>query len=382
MTAEGDRTGTAQRPIRVLDFGQVMAGPLCGRLMADIGAEVIKIETPEGDSMRGRPPLRDGHSAYFGTLNAGKRSVVLDLKTEEGRREAFELCRSADVVVENFRPGVMARLGLGWDALSEVNPRLVYCAISGFGQQGEGAKRPAYAPMIHAASGLDLALMSFSPGADRPAPTGMFYADVLAAIYAWGAIQTALFERERSGRGQQVDVALMDSLVSMMIYECQEAQFPQERKRHVYIPVKTLDGFVVVVPLSAKNYAAMVEVLGRPEWAADPRFATPAGREANWAEIMAHVEGWTAARSSEDCERTFMEAGVPCSRYRSLAETLADPVSQERGLMGEVEDGAGSYGVPNPPFRMSRTDARVRRRIPALGEGTLEFLGPLRAGAD
>ncbi|MCW1935004.1 CaiB/BaiF CoA transferase family protein [Pararhodobacter zhoushanensis] len=364
-------------PIRVLDFGQVMAGPLAGRLMADVGAEVIKIETPEGDSMRGRPPLRDGHSAYFGTLNAGKRSVVLDLKTDEGRRDAFALALTADVVIENFRPGVMARLGLGYEALSAANPRLIYCAISGFGQQGEGAKRPAYAPMIHAASGLDLALMDFSPGAERPAPTGMFYADVMAAVYAWGAIQTALFERERTGKGQSVDVALMDSLISMMIYEVQEAQFPQARKRHVYIPVKTSDGFVIVVPLSGKNFAAMLSVLGAPEWGDDPRFATPAGREANWAEIMRHVEGWTASRSSDACEQLFMAAGVPCSRYRTVSEALADPVSVERGIVGTVEDGAGTFSVPNPPFRLSQTDAQVRRMIPALGEGTAEILGAL-----
>ncbi|MCC0077064.1 MAG: CoA transferase [Rhodobacter sp.] len=373
---------SARRPIRVLDFGQVMAGPLAGRLMADVGAEVIKIETPEGDTMRSRPPLRDGHSAYFGTLNAGKRSVVLDLKTEAGRRDAFELARSADVVLENFRPGVMARLGLGYEALSAANPRLIYCAISGFGQQGEGAKRPAYAPMIHAASGLDLALMDFVPGAERPAPTGMFFADVLAAVYAWGAVQTALFERERTGQGQLVDVALMDSLISMMIYECQEAQFPQARKRHVYIPVKTADGFVIVVPLSGKNYAAMLDVLGAPDWGGDPRFATPAGREANWAEIMRHVEVWTVQRSSEECERRFMAAGVPCSRYRTVAEALADPVSVERGIVGTVEDSAGPFGVPNPPFRMSLTEAHVRRVIPALGEGTAEILGALRVGDD
>lgn len=370
------------RPIRVLDFGQVMAGPLAGRLMADVGAEVIKIETPEGDAMRGRPPLRDGHSAYFGTLNAGKRSVVLDLKTEAGRRYAFALAKTADVVLENFRPGVMARLGLGYEALSAVNPGLIYCAISGFGQQGEGAKRPAYAPMIHAASGLDLALMDFSPGAERPAPTGMFFADVLAAVYAWGAVQTALFERERTGQGQIVDVALMDSLISMMIYECQEAQFPQARKRHVYIPVRTSDGFVIVVPLSGKNFAAMLKVLGDPDWGRDPRFVTPAGREAHWAEIMGRVEGWTETRSSATCERLFMAAGVPCSRYRTVSEALADPVSVERGIMGEVEDGAGSFSVPNPPFRLSVTGAHVRRNIPALGEGTEEILGALRVRND
>ncbi|MCB1395307.1 MAG: CoA transferase, partial [Rhodobacteraceae bacterium] len=246
----------------------------------------------------------------------------------------------------------------------------------------EGAKRPAYAPMIHAASGLDLALMDFVPGAERPAPTGMFFADVLAAVYAWGAVQTALFERERTGQGQLVDVALMDSLISMMIYECQEAQFPQARKRHVYIPVKTADGFVIVVPLSGKNYAAMLDVLGAPDWGGDPRFATPAGREANWAEIMRHVEVWTVQRSSEECERRFMAAGVPCSRYRTVAEALADPVSVERGIVGTVEDSAGPFGVPNPPFRMSLTEAHVRRVIPALGEGTAEILGALRVGDD
>lgn len=367
-------TAQTEQPIRVLDFGQVMAGPLCARLMADVGAEVIKIEAPEGDTMRNRPPLRSGYSAYFGALNAGKRSVVLDLKADRGREQAFRLARQADVIVENYRPGVMDRLGLGYERLSAINPRLIYCAISGFGQTGAGARKPAYAPMIHAASGLDLALMAFLPGSEKPAPTGMFFADVLAAVYAWGAIQTALYQRERSGRGQQIDVALMDSLLSMMIYECQEVQFPQQRKRHVYVPVRASDGFVVVVPLSGRNFSAMLTVLGNPDWGADPRFTTAAAREAHWAELMQHVETWTASRPAAECETLMMQAGVPCSRYRSVADALADPVAQERGVMGTVEDGAGSFKVPNPPFRMSLTNTGVRRRIPDLGEGTLEFL--------
>lgn len=371
-------SGADRASVRVVDFSQVMAGPFCTRLLADVGAEVIKVEPPEGDAMRGRPPLRQGHSAYFGTLNAGKRSVVLDLKTDAGKRDAFALAGSADVVVENFRPGVMARLGLGWEALSAANGRLIYCAISGFGQSGQAARRPAYAPMIHAASGHDLALMDFAPGLQRPAPTGMFYADVLAGVYAWGAIQTALLERERTGSGQLVDVALMDSLLSMMVYECQEAQFPQERKRHVYTPLKTADGFVMAVPLSSKNFAAAVALLGNPEWGDDPRFQTPAGREANWAEIMRHMESWTAERSGEECERLFMEAGVPCSRYRSVPEVLQDPATIERQVMGMVEDGAGTFSAPNPPFRMSLTEAHVRPRIPGLGEATSEIMTRLR----
>lgn len=367
-------SAAARKPVRVVDFSQVMAGPFCTRLLADVGAEVVKIEPPEGDAMRTRPPLRDGHSAYFGTLNAGKRSVVLDLKSEHGRRDAFTLACRADVVVENFRPGVMARLGIGWKALSAANPRLIYCAISGFGQSGAASTRAAYAPMIHAASGHDLALMNFSPELGRPAPTGMFYADVLAGVYAWGAIQTALLERERSGLGQLVDVGLMDSLLAMMVYECQEAQFPQPRKRHVYTPLKAADGFVMAVPLSGKNFASMVKLLGNPEWGSDPRFQTAAGREANWAEMMRHVETWTSLRSAEECERIFTEAGVPCSRYRSVGEVMADPATIERQIMGEVQDGAGTFLAPNPPFRMSRTEARVRRRVPDLGEATEEML--------
>ena len=299
---------------------------------------------------------------------------MLNLKTEEGRRDAFRLARNADVVVENFRPGVMARLGLGWDALSEANPALVYCSISGFGQEGASASRPAYAPIIHAASGLDLALMEFQPGAERPAPTAMFHADVLAGVYAWGAIQTALLARSQTGRGQHIDVALMDSLLSMMVYECQEAQFPQNRKRHVYTPVKTLDGFVMVVPLSDKNFAAMLSVIGDPAWGGNPIFATHALREANWAELMAHVEGWTVTRTAETCELLFNDAGVPCSRYRTVAEALEDPISKARGVLGTVQDAAGSFGAPNPPFRMSQSPAVVGRKIPALGEANPEML--------
>ena len=375
-------TAEASAGVRVVDFTQVMAGPFCTRLMADIGAEVIKIEPPGGDAMRGRPPLRGGHSTYFGTLNAGKRSVVLDLKTEAGRKAAFRLAATADVVVENFRPGVMERLGLGWPALSGAQPGLVYCSISGFGQEGEASTRPAYAPMIHATSGLDLALMSFSPGSDRPAPTGMFYADVLAGVYAWGAIQTALLERTRTHRGQRIDVALLDSLLSMMVHECQTAQFPQKTPRHLYIPVKARDGFIMVVPLSDKNFAALLQVLDGPSWGGDPLFATSAGREANWAALMRHVEAWTCELGAEECERRFLAAGVPCARYRTVAEAMADPATRERGVMGTVEDAAGRFETPNPPFRMSVTRPHVRPGIPPLGEATDEILGAIPSTED
>ncbi|WP_127600712.1 CaiB/BaiF CoA transferase family protein [Nitratireductor alexandrii] len=368
-------TDAPKAPFRVIDFSQVMAGPFCTRLLADVGAEVIKVEPEGGESMRGRPPVRDGASSYFGALNAGKRSVTLDLKSEQGLARARALIASADVVVENFRPGVMARLGLGWDRLSELNPRLVYCAISGFGQSGAAATRPAYAPMIHAASGFDLTLMGFDPPANRPAPTGMFFADVLAGVFAWGAIQAALLERERSGLGQLVDVALMDCILSMMVYEVQEVQFPQANPRHVYVPVKTIDGFIVTVPLSDKNFQGLRTMLGDPDWAKDPIYATAVGRQTHWAEMMVEIEAWTRSRSGDDCVAALMAAGVPTSRYRTVAEALTSDEARERGILAPVSDASGEFKVPNPPFKFSRSRAHVGNRVPEVGEGNDEFFG-------
>lgn len=234
--------------IRVVDFTSMIAGPYCTRLLADCGAEVLKVEEPHGDHMRSRPPLRDGHSAYFGHLNAGKKSVALDLKSEEGRDSARLLVAASDVVVENFRPGVMKRLGLDHASLAVAKPDLIYCAISGFGQTGPRAGQPAYAPVVHAASGFDHTQFTYQDGQDKPVKTGIFVADVLAAVYAFGAIQTALIGRLRHGNGQFIDVALMDSMINLLVFECQEAQFPSKGRRPLYVPMRASDGFVIVAP--------------------------------------------------------------------------------------------------------------------------------------
>ncbi len=173
--------------IRVLDFTAMIAGPHCARLMADLGAEVIKIEGLEGDLIRARPPLRDGNSTYFGALNCGKKSIAIDLKTKAAKTIIHDLAKLSDVVVENFRPGVMARLGFDYATLAEHNPKLVYCSISGYGQPGPGATRAAYAPIVHAASGYDAANLSYQVQQDTPASTGIFVADILSGAYAFGA---------------------------------------------------------------------------------------------------------------------------------------------------------------------------------------------------
>lgn len=260
--------------IRVVDFTIVMSGPLCTRMLADAGADVVKVEAPDADAVRQRPPMRSGISTYYASLNCGKRSIELDLKDPGSLEVARRLIQQADVVVENFRPGVMKKLGLDYDAVAAENPALVYCSVSGFGQTGPMAHAPAYAPVIHAASGYELAHMQYQPSSSRPANNGIFIADVMGAVQAFGAINMALFDREKTGLGQYIDVSLMDSVLGMLVYEIQAAQFPPDKQRQVYEPVRARDGFVMVAAVTPKNLGALFDVIGFPEGRTDPRFST------------------------------------------------------------------------------------------------------------
>ena len=197
---EGKLTGSFEG-LRVLDFSTTIAGPHCTRMLADMGAEVIKIETAEGETMRTRPPVRNGCSTAFGQLNVGKNSVVLDLKSAQGIEAVRRLVATADVLVENFRPGVMRRLKLDYASLRDLNPKLIYCSISGYGQTGPSAELPAYAPVIHAASGYEMAHLAYQPGRSRPDYCGIYHADVLTGVYAFGAISAALYQRHGTQTG-------------------------------------------------------------------------------------------------------------------------------------------------------------------------------------
>src|SRR5262249_27718031 len=213
--------------VRVVDFTTTIAGPHCTRLWADCGAEVIKLEAPDGgDMMRSRPPLRDGASSSFGQLNTGKKSVVLDLKRPEAVAIVKRLVETADVVVENFRPGVMQRFGLDYPTLKAVKPGLIFCAISGYGQTGPSAGLPAYAAVMHASSGCDLAHLAYQGVERRPDYCGIYIADVVTGTYAFGAIMTALYQREHTGEGQLIDVSMLESMLSLTLSEIQLAQFP------------------------------------------------------------------------------------------------------------------------------------------------------------
>jgi CoA:oxalate CoA-transferase len=360
--------------IRVLDFSIMLAGPYCARLLADVGADVIKIEPPEGDDMRLRTPLRDGNSTYFGQLNAGKRSLALDLKSAEAIKLVHQLVAEADIVVENFRPGVMDRLGLGYEALREINPRLIFCSISGYGQTGPAAERAAYAMIVHAESGFDRSLARYAGDRDRPATGAIFVADILGGIFGFSAIQTALVQRQRTGVGQRIDVALMDCMLNLLVYELQEAQFPIHSPRPTYGPVRTLDGDILIAPITPRNFAALCEVTGQPELRDDPRFKTIPARGANWTAMMQVIEQWTARHTVEQCMSALEKAGVPSAVYRDPGAALSDPHLLQRGSFATIADQAGEFTGVNAPWKMSGADTAMKRHIPGVGAHRDEVL--------
>ncbi len=355
--------------LRVLDFATTIAGPYCARLLADGGAEVVKIETAEGELMRNRPPYRNGASTAYGQLNAGKRSLVLDLKNPASVEVVKKLVAMADILVENFRPGVMKRFGLNYDVLAAINPKLIYTAISGFGQTGPSAGLAAYAPAVHASSGFDLTHLTFQEGRTRPDNCGIYVADILTGTYAYGATVTALVQRGVTGRGQMVDVSMLESMLALTLGEVQAAQFPVSPPgRPMFGPVATKDGFIMPAIASERSFQNIATAAGRPDWVTDPRFAVFADRRDNWGHFVDELEEWSTKLTTGEVEAALNKAGVPCSVYRTVAEALQDPQLAHRGALATVNDAGGSFKVMNPPYRLSDADTSVQGFAAGLGE--------------
>ena len=364
--------------VRVLDFTTTIAGPHCTRLLADLGAEVIKVEAPEGDMMRTRPPLRSGASTSFGQLNAGKKSIALDLKSARAVEAVRRLVATADVVVENFRPGVMRRFGLDYDALSPLKSGLIYCAISGYGQTGPSSQLPAYAPVIHAASGYDLAHMAYQGEMRRPDYCGIYIADVLTGTYAFGAIMTALYQRQLTGRGQIIDVSMLESMLSLTLSEIQAAQFSlPPLGRPIFGPVATKDGYVNLSIASERTFQNLAIASGHPQWITDPRFAKYNDRRNNWGELIDELEQWSRQLTAAEVQSIFDRHGVPSSPYRTVKQAMADPQLAHREAFAEIRDTGGAFLALNPPFRMSAATAAAVPHVAALGEHTSEVLSEI-----
>ena len=347
MTIAGNDEGNLTKSfggLRVLDFSTTIAGPHCTRMLADMGAEVIKVESAEGETMRTRPPVRDGFSAVFGQLNAGKKSLVLDLKSPEAVEVVRRLVASTDILVENFRPGVMRRLKLDYDGLRQINPQLIYCSISGYGQTGPSAELPAYAPVIHAASGYDMAHLSYQPGRTRPDYCGIYHADVVTGVYAFGAISAALYQRKDNQRGQHIDVSMLESMLSLTLNEVQWSQFEVSLpSRPMFGPVETADGFVMVAIASEKTFQSLVRTSGHPHWISDPRFARYADRRDNWKDLMEGIETWSRTLSTAQCLAALSRNGVP--------------------VLGLSHRGAGPVRSPACPSRRAGRGGGRRRHV-------------------
>src|ERR1700730_6982468 len=335
---EADLTKSFQG-LRVLDFSTTIAGPHCTRMLADMGAEVLKIEPADGGTMRTRPPLRNNCSAIFGQLNVGKKSLVLDLKSADGIEVVRRLVAGADILVENFRPGVMRRLNLDYGTLQPLNPKLIYCSISVYGQTGPSAELPAYAPVIHAASGYDMAHLAYQPGRTRPDYCGIYHDDVVTGTYAFGAISAALYQRHGSQRGQHIDVSMLESMLSLTLNEVQWSQFDVTLpSRPMFGPVETADGYVMLAIASEKTFQSLVRVSGHPEWISDPCLAKYADRRSNWRDLLVGIETWSRTLATEQCLAALNKGGIPSSAYRSVAQALSDPQIAHRGALVEVED--------------------------------------------
>lgn len=374
---ENNRNETGPRVldgVRVLDFTAVIAGSYCTRLMADLGAEVLKVENPGGEILRHAGPLRGRTSALYAAMNSGKRCLTLDLKKSAAIDICLRLVESHDVVVENFSPGVMRRLGLDYETLSAINPRLVMCSVSGYGQTGPEASRPAYAPIVQATSGYEFVYLRSQVGHTRPLNMGLPIGDTSAAQQAFGAICAALFYRERTGTGQYIDIAMQDILLANMHKDFQTAYLGEMNDRH-YGPLETTDGFVIVVPLNQHHFEALAGIIGHPHLLEDPRFSTISARIHNYDDLQAIVETWTRERTSAEAIDAFEAHRLPCAHYRHVRELEDDPQLRHRGMITEIVDEAGPLVAPNSPFLFSATHAVVGCHVPRLGEHNRETLG-------
>jgi formyl-CoA transferase/CoA:oxalate CoA-transferase len=332
--------------VRVLDLSRMLAGPYGSMLLADMGAEVIKVEEPEGgDPMRvmGPPFLPDGESAYFLSINRNKKSLALDLTTLAGRDVFLDLAREADVVWENFRPGVMERLGLAYAALARVNPRLVMCSISAYGQDGPYRDWPAFDLALQAMGG---AMSVTGEDGGRPVRMGLPMGDLAGGMFGAFAVAGALFRRERTGQGAHVDLALLDCQVSLLTYMAQyfwtDGRVPRPLgSGHAsvvpYGALATRDGHLIVAVFAEKFWAGFCEAVERAEWTRDPRFAANRDRVANRGALMALVEARFRERTTEDWLRRLHAAGVPAAPILGVDRVLDDPQVRHRRMVLELE---------------------------------------------
>jgi crotonobetainyl-CoA:carnitine CoA-transferase CaiB-like acyl-CoA transferase len=374
--------------VRVVDLTRVLSGPFCTMLLADFGADVVKVEPPDGDSVRRQGAIKDGLSWYFATFNRNKRSIVLDLKSEEGRAALEKLVAGADVLVENFRPGVLARMGFPPARLKALRPGLVTCSINGFGSTGPYRDRPAFDFIAQAMSGF----MSVNGRADDPPlRSGLPISDLVAGLYGALGISAALVRARATGQGEHVEVSLTNGLISLLAYVAANyfatgQALPRTGNDHPiaspYGLFRTADGEIAIAPSDDTFFARLVDALGMPELKSDPDYATQPARVANRFAINALIAAKLKAATSAHWIALLNAAGVPCGPVHTVDQVFADPQVQAQEMAIDVEHPtAGLVRMLGFPVKLGEAPCRVTRPPPSLGEHTAEILCELDEAA-
>jgi len=364
----------------VLDLTTFLSGPYCTMMLGDLGAEIIKVERPEGDEARRMPPFVDGRSQPFALWNRNKRSVALDLKNASDKEVLWRLIRRADVLVENFRPGALARAGFGWEALRAANPRLVVASISGFGQDGPWAQHGGFDMMAQGMSGL---MAGNGPPEGEPYRLPIAITDLTAGMFTLSSILAALMARQRTGAGQHIDQSLFEAGLALGVYEAahvfthgtRPARMGQlHRGNSPYRVFRTRDGWMTIGANNDAFWRALCGLMGQPELAADPRFATNAERVRNNDALVPLLQEALLARDTADWLAALGEAGIPAEAVLAYDEALAHPQALARGVMQVIPDPArGDIRTLASPLRLGGTPATLRRRAPDLDEHGVEI---------
>ena len=375
MTAENGLQPLAG--VRVLDLGQIYSGGYAGFLLAQAGADVVKIEPPRGENLRNRPKVH-GAGYPFLALNINKRSVALDLKTVEGRNRFLDLVAVADVVLENFSPGVMDRLDLGYSVLEAVNPRVVYASSTGYGLGGRYQDLPAMDLTVQAMVGV-LSVTGFPES--PPVKAGVAIADFMAGVHMYAGIVTALFNRERVGHGTRIDVSMFDATLPATLSSLAMALGTEDENptrtgnRHgglaeaPYNVFPSSDGHVAIICVSEHQWVALAEVMGRSELAADERFTSRGSRVENIEALDEAISAWTSMRTREEVVDRLLERGIPVAPVRTLREVVEDPDLETRGVLRPLNDAThGQVRIISSPIRYDGSESVAPQSAPGLGE--------------
>ena len=369
--------------IRVLDLSRILAGPYCTMILGDLGAEVIKVERPDGgdDTRTWGPPFAGGESAYYLCCNRNKKSITVDLKSSCGVNLIKELAQVSDVLVENFTPGLMKRFGLDYETLRELNPRLVYCSITAYGQDGPYRDRPGYDMVLSAVGGL---MWITGPEDGDPCKVGVAITDVLTGVYASGAITAALLRRERSGRGQHIDCSLLDAQVSALaniasnyLVVGKEAQRWGTAHESIipYQVFHTKDCPIAIAVANQKLWINFCKAVGKDEWIDDPRFESNPKRVENREVLLPLLAKVIARKTCDEWVSLFVDAAIPCGPVNNMQNLFADPQILHRNMLTEVPHPTiGTLRLAGIPIKYSETPAAIRLPPPLLGQHTDEIL--------